>query len=100
MRIVITGGAGMIISSHLGNFEPFGAFLAAHGIRPLVPMEEIEPPALFEFLAARRGGRGIELVPLSRARPRNAVSVTPRLAALLSSLGTGTREAPPTRKLA
>jgi KDO2-lipid IV(A) lauroyltransferase len=61
------GRPGMFIGSHLGNFEPFGAFLAAHGIRPLVPMEEIEPPALFEFLAARRGGGGIELIPLSRA---------------------------------
>ena len=63
-------GPGMFIGSHLGNFEPFGAYLAAHGIRPLVPMEEIEPPALFEFLAARRGGRGIELVPLSKAGRR------------------------------
>ena len=62
------GGPSMFIGSHLGNFEPFGTFLIAHGIRPLVPMEEIEPPALFEFLAARRGGGGIELVPLSRAR--------------------------------
>ena len=61
-------GPGMFIGSHLGNFEPFGAFLAAHGIRPLVPMEEIEPAALFDFLAARRGGRGIELVPLGKAR--------------------------------
>lgn len=61
-------GPGMFIGSHLGNFEPFGAYLAAHGIVPLTPMEEIRPPALFEFLAARRGGRGVELVPLSRAR--------------------------------
>ena len=62
------GGPSIFIGSHLGNFEPFGTFLIGHGIRPLVPMEEIEPPALFEFLAARRGGGGIELVPLSRAR--------------------------------
>ena len=63
-------GPGMFIGSHLGNFEPFGAFLAAQGIRPLVPMEEIEPAALFDFLAARRGGRRIELVPLGKARRR------------------------------
>ena len=62
------GGPSIFIGSHLGNFEPFGTFLIAHGIRPLVPMEEIEPPDLFEFLAARRGGGGIELLPLSRAR--------------------------------
>ena len=66
----LRAGPGMFIGSHLGNFEPFGAFLAAHGIRPVVPMEEIEPPELFEFLAARRGGRGIELVRLSKARRR------------------------------
>lgn len=66
--VALGGGPGMIIGSHLGNFEPFGTFLVAHGIRPLVPMEEIEPPALFDFIAARRGGGGIELVPLSRAR--------------------------------
>ena len=61
-------GPGMIIGSHLGNFEPFGGFLAAHGFRLLVPAEEIQPRGLFEFLASRRGGGGVELVPLSRAR--------------------------------
>lgn len=64
----LTAGPGMLVSGHIGNFEPFGAFVAAHGIRPLAPIEEIEPRALFEFLAARRGGASIDLVPLSRAR--------------------------------
>ncbi len=32
------------------------------------PVEEIEPPELFAFLARRRGGASVELVPLSRAR--------------------------------
>jgi lauroyl/myristoyl acyltransferase len=63
----LRAGPGVFIGSHLGNFEPFGGFLAAHGFRPLVPAEEIEPRALFEFLASRRGGGGVELVPLSRA---------------------------------
>lgn len=61
-------GPGMLISSHLGNFEPFGVYIAAHGIHPLAPVEEIEPQALFDFLASRRGGASVELVPLSRAR--------------------------------
>jgi phosphatidylinositol dimannoside acyltransferase len=65
---VLRGGPSMLVSSHLGNFEPFGVFLAARGIRPLAPIEEIEPRALFEFLAARRGGGGPELVPLRQAR--------------------------------
>ncbi|MGH2379956.1 MAG: lysophospholipid acyltransferase family protein [Candidatus Limnocylindria bacterium] len=59
---------GMLISSHLGNFEPFGVYIAARGIHPLAPIEEIEPRALFDFLAARRGGASVELVPLRRAR--------------------------------
>ncbi len=64
----LRSGPGMLVSSHLGNFEPFGVFMGAHGFRPLAPIEEIEPRELFEFLAARRGGGSVELVPLSRAR--------------------------------
>jgi KDO2-lipid IV(A) lauroyltransferase len=64
----IHGRGSVLVTSHIGNFEPFGVFLAAHGIRPLAPIEEIEPRELFEFLAARRGGGGVELVPLRNAR--------------------------------
>jgi lauroyl/myristoyl acyltransferase len=68
LAAALTGGPGMLVSSHLGNFEPFGVFISAHGIHPLAPVEEIEPRALFDFLASRRGGASVELVPLSRAR--------------------------------
>ena len=61
-------GPGVLVSCHLGNFEPFGAFIAAHGLRPLAPIEEIEPRALYEFLAARRGASNVDLVPLHEAR--------------------------------
>ena len=64
----LRGGPGMLVSAHLGNFEPFGVYIAAQGIHPLAPVEEIEPRALFDFLAARRGGASVELVPLSQAR--------------------------------
>ena len=64
---VLGAGPAVLMSSHLGNFEPFGVFLAARGIRPLSPIEEIQPPALFDFLSSRRGGGGVELVPLRRA---------------------------------
>jgi phosphatidylinositol dimannoside acyltransferase len=64
---LLDGGPAMLLSSHLGNFEPFGTFVAAHGLRPLSPVEEIEPRALYEFLAARRGGSHVELVPLGEA---------------------------------
>jgi KDO2-lipid IV(A) lauroyltransferase len=61
----------VLVSAHLGNFEPMGVFFAAHGFTPVAPIEEIEPRELFEFLLRRRGGgRGVEVVPLSRARRR------------------------------
>jgi KDO2-lipid IV(A) lauroyltransferase len=65
----LRGRASVLVSWHLGNFEPFGIFLAAHGYRPLAPVEVIEPQALFEFLAARRGAGEVDLVRLERARP-------------------------------
>ena len=65
---LVRGGPTVIVSAHLGNFEPFGTFLARRGIRPLSPIEEIEPRELYEFLASRRGGRHVDLVPLREAR--------------------------------
>jgi KDO2-lipid IV(A) lauroyltransferase len=59
----------MLVSWHLGNFEPFGIYLASRGFRPLAPVEAIEPRALFEFVAARRGAGQVDLVPLEGARP-------------------------------
>lgn len=64
----LRGGPAILVSSHLGNFEPFGIYLAVRGLRPLSPIEEIEPRPLFEFLAARRGGGGPQLIPLTGAR--------------------------------
>jgi len=58
----LRGRPGILVTSHIGNFEPFGSFVAAHGYRPLSPIEEIEPRELYEFLAARRGGSRIDLV--------------------------------------
>jgi GT2 family glycosyltransferase/lauroyl/myristoyl acyltransferase len=64
-----TGRGTVIASLHLGNFEPFGTFLAGHGLKGVAPVEVIRPRALFDFLRARRGGgRGVEVVPLSEAR--------------------------------
>ena len=60
-------GPGMLVTAHLGNFEPFGSFCTARGLRPLAPIEEIEPRALFEFLAARRGASNVDLVPVREA---------------------------------
>lgn len=64
----LRNGPGVFVSSHLGNFEPFGTFLGVHGMRPLSPIEEIEPAELYRFLSDRRGGGHVELVPVHRAR--------------------------------
>ena len=64
---LLRGGPAMLLSSHLGNFEPFGLFIAAHGLRPLSPVEEIEPRALYEFITERRGASRVDLVPLGEA---------------------------------
>jgi len=64
----IRSGPSLLVSCHVGNFEPFGMYLSAQGIRSLAPVEEIEPRELFEFLTARRGAASIEVVPLSKAR--------------------------------
>jgi KDO2-lipid IV(A) lauroyltransferase len=68
LRESLVGRGAVLVSWHLGNFEPFGIFLAAHGLRPLAPVEEIRPRALFEFVAARRGAGAVDLVPLDEAR--------------------------------
>ena len=59
----------VIATLHLGNPEPYGSLLAARGLHAVVPIEEIRPRGLFEFLLARRAsGRGATLVPLAKAR--------------------------------
>ncbi|MDP9250935.1 MAG: hypothetical protein M3O78_06165 [Chloroflexota bacterium] len=65
---VLRAGA-VVTLPHIGNVEPYGSFLAAHGLEAVAPVEEIRPRELFDFLRARRAsGRGVELVPLSKAR--------------------------------
>jgi phosphatidylinositol dimannoside acyltransferase len=58
----------ILVSWHVGNFEPFGIYLAVHGMRPLAPAEEIEPRELYEFLTARRGAGTVEVVPVAKSR--------------------------------
>jgi lauroyl/myristoyl acyltransferase len=61
--------AGVVIAvPHLGNFEPYGMFVAAHGIIATAPVEEIEPPELFRWLHARRGSGRVRIIPVKKAR--------------------------------
>ncbi|MEO8638690.1 MAG: hypothetical protein ABI458_02095 [Chloroflexota bacterium] len=67
---VLRGGV-VIATLHFGNAEPYGSFVAAHGLHAVVPVEEIRPKVLFDFLLARRAtGRGATVVPVSKARRR------------------------------
>jgi KDO2-lipid IV(A) lauroyltransferase len=69
-RPLLQGGA-VVATLHFGNPEPYGSFLAANGLKAVVPIEEIRPRALYEFLLKRRAsGRGAEMVPVSRALRR------------------------------
>lgn len=62
----------VVASAHLGNFEPYGSFLAVHGLHAVAPIEEIRPPELFEFLRSRRGAgsSSVEMIPIARSRRR------------------------------
>jgi lauroyl/myristoyl acyltransferase len=65
---ILRGGA-VIATLHLGNPEPYGSFVAAKGLHAVVPVEEIRPKVLYDFLLARRAsGRGVTMVPLSKAQ--------------------------------
>lgn len=69
-KALLQGGA-VVATLHFGNPEPYGSFLAANGLTAVVPIEEIRPQALFDYLVKRRAtGRGAEMVPVSRARRR------------------------------
>jgi lauroyl/myristoyl acyltransferase len=61
-------GPTILVTAHLGNFEPFGTYLVARARRAPAPIEQIDPPELFDFLASRRGAGSVELVPLRNAR--------------------------------
>jgi KDO2-lipid IV(A) lauroyltransferase len=87
---VLRGGA-VVAVPHLGNFEPFGHFMAVHGLRTVAPVEVTEPRELFEFLLSRRVGgrhhdeRAVEIVPLEHAfRPMLAALRHGGVAALVA----------------
>jgi lauroyl/myristoyl acyltransferase len=54
-RAALDGGPSMFISWHLGNFEPFGTFLGAHGVRPMAPSRRSSRPS---STASSRPGAG------------------------------------------
>lgn len=87
---VLRGGA-VVAVPHLGNFEPFGYFVVEHGLRVTAPIEETDPPALFDFLMARRvGAQPVTIVPLRRAtRPMIAALKRGEVAAMVADRDLG-----------
>jgi len=76
----------VLVTGHLGNYEPFVHVLAAHGLRAVVPVEEIEPRELFEFVLARRtSSPAVTVLPLSKAvRPMLTALRKGEIAALIA----------------
>jgi KDO2-lipid IV(A) lauroyltransferase len=68
LRAAVTSGPVVLVGSHFGNGEPGAMLTAAWGVRPVIPVEEIEPPELFRFIMARRAGGQAELVPVARSQ--------------------------------
>lgn len=64
----LVGRPAILVSWHLGSFEPMATFLAARGLRPMAPIEEIEPRELFEFLTERRARGAVDIVPVRGSR--------------------------------
>jgi len=58
-------GHGAILAlPHVGGFDFAGAWLAGRGLPPLVVVEPVEPPELFEWFAGVRRKLGMEVVAL------------------------------------
>ena len=74
-RCLTLGNGVILLGLHLGNFDIVGQIVAARGLTMTVPVEEMEPAALFRRIQTLRQSLGINTVPLS-AGPR------PLLAAL------------------
>ncbi len=82
----ILGQGLVLVTGHLGNYEPFVHVLAAHGLRAVVPVEEIEPRELYEFaLAHRTSSPSVTVVPLGEAvRPMLRALRKGEIAALIA----------------
>jgi len=90
LQPVLRDGA-VVAVPHMGNFEPFGYFVVREGLRVTAPIEETQPPQLFEFLMARRvGAQPVNIVPLRRAtRPMIAALKRGEVAAMVADRNLG-----------
>jgi len=68
LRAAIANGPMVLVGSHFGNGEPGAMLTASWGARPVIPVEEIEPPELFRFILDRRIGGHADVVPVARSQ--------------------------------
>ena len=68
IEVAAAEGRGVILAlPHLGNYDWAGAWLALRGYPPVVVVEALEPPELFEWFRSTRTRLGMDVVPLSPA---------------------------------
>jgi phosphatidylinositol dimannoside acyltransferase len=87
-------GKGVVIAApHLGSWDYGGAWLATRGWRPVVAVERVEPPQLFEWFRRLRQGLGMSVVAMgSGATTALALALREgRVLALLSDRDIGGR---------
>jgi len=68
LRTGLLAGPAVVVGSHLGSGEPGAMVLAAWKVPATIPIEEIEPRELFEFIMERRVGGHATLLPVSRSQ--------------------------------
>jgi KDO2-lipid IV(A) lauroyltransferase len=70
LRLAIAEGKGVILAlPHIGSWEWGGTFLADVGWPMTAVAERLEPPALFDWFAAKREQMGLGIVPLDDGAP-------------------------------
>lgn len=75
----LAAGRGVILAlPHMGGFDMAAAWLAGRGVPPVVVVESVEPPELFEWFADVRRAIGMDVIPLG---PGAAGAVVKALAA-------------------
>jgi KDO2-lipid IV(A) lauroyltransferase len=58
------GKGALLVSPHLGGWDPGAAWFTRHGYQLTAVVEPLEPPELFEWFAEFRRSIGMEIVPL------------------------------------
>ena len=65
VEAAMAGGQGILMTSaHLGNIEVVIYAMLVRGLKITIPVERVEPPALFDYITRLRMSKGLKLVPI------------------------------------